>query len=139
MQIYIKSWKTDGQMTLLSATGPKKCKKAIPVYIRSNGIEKMQIQILICYTKWNQCLNSNDTESSLDRDAYNCFTNCLTQLNIRELGDHNYELCHAKTGRTIDYHSYHRLKISLQCAKGPGQVHNTAAWSISCKLFKKEH
>ena len=49
-------------MTLISAIGPKKCKKAIPVYIRSNGIEKMQIQILICYTKWNQCLNSNGND-----------------------------------------------------------------------------
>ncbi len=62
MQIYTKSWKTDGQMTLISAIGPKMCKKAIPIYIRSNGIEKMQFQILICYTKVNQCLNSNVIE-----------------------------------------------------------------------------
>ena len=59
MQIYIKIWETDGQMTLICAIGSKKCNKAMPVCIRSNYIEKMQIQILICYTKWNQCLNSN--------------------------------------------------------------------------------
>ncbi len=59
MQIYTKNWKTDGQMTLIGAIGPKMCKKAMPVYIRSHGIEKMQIQILICYTKVNQSLNSN--------------------------------------------------------------------------------
>ncbi len=52
-------WKTDGQMTLISAIGHKMCKKAMPVYIRSNGIEKMQIQFLICYTKVTQCWNSN--------------------------------------------------------------------------------
>ncbi len=59
MQIYIKVQKTDGQMTLISAVGSQKCKKAMPVCIRLNGLENMQIQILICYTKWNQCLNSN--------------------------------------------------------------------------------
>ncbi len=53
--------KTDGQLTLISAVGSKKCKKAMPVCIRLNGLEKMQIQILIYYTKWNQCLNSNDS------------------------------------------------------------------------------
>ena len=35
----------------------------MPVFIRSNGIEKMQIQILICYTKVNQSLNSNVTKT----------------------------------------------------------------------------
>ena len=67
MQMYIKSWKTDGQMTLISAIVPMKCKKAMSVYIRSNGIEKMQIQILICYTKWNHCLNSNVMYNYLPR------------------------------------------------------------------------